>query len=137
MPTLLLVTHDDVLASAYRARLAREGFTVEWCRSGSDVLTVGKQCHPDLLMLDLALPGMHGLDVLKWLTDVPALVKVPVLLLTEHTVAPDVVEECVFWGAKGALHKDLASLADMVARVRRLLQPAAHPASPAPVPAAS
>ncbi|MBI4342195.1 MAG: response regulator [Candidatus Omnitrophica bacterium] len=137
MPTLLLVTHDDVLANAYRARLIREGFTVERCRGGNDALTLGRQCHPDLLLLDLVLPGIHGLDVLKWLTDVPALVKVPVLLLTEHTVAPDILEECLFWGAKGAIHKDLASLADVVARVRRLLQPPARSAATAPASTAS
>ena len=114
MATILLVTHDDVLASAYKARLTREGFTVEWCRSGNDALTLGKQCHPDVLMLDLALAGMHGLDVLKWLTDVPALVKVPVLLLVEHTIAHETVEECLFWGARRTLQKDLASLSEVV-----------------------
>ena len=129
MATLLLVTHDEVLARAYRARLSREGYTVAWCQGGNDALTVGKQCHPDLLLLDITLPGMHGLDVLKWLTDVPALVQVPVLLLVEHTIAPETVEECVFWGARGALHKDLASLADVVSRVNTLLQkPAPHTA---------
>ena len=131
MPTLLLVTHDEVLARAYRARFTRERFTVEWCASGNDAITVGKQCHPDLLLLDITLPGMHGLDLLKWLTDVPALVKVPVLLLVEHTMAPETVEECVFWGARGAIHKDLATLADVVTRVQELLQ------RPAPQHAAS
>ena len=126
MATILLVTHDDVLASAYKARLAREGFTVEWCRSGNDALTLGKQCHPDLLMLDISLAGMHGLDVLKWLTDVPALVRVPVLLLVEHTLAHETVEECLFWGARRTLQKDLASLADVVAIVRELVKPSPH-----------
>ena len=84
-------------------------------------------------MLYISLAGMHGLDVLKWLTDVPALVKVPVLLLVEHTLAHDTVEECIFWGARRILQKDLTSLADVVAIVRELVKSSPHvPASTTP-----
>ena len=122
MPKLLLITHDDVLAIAYRARFVREGFEIERCRTGNDALTAGRKWAPDLLLLDLTLPGLHGLDVLKWLTDVPALVQVPVLLLVEHTIAPGILEECVFWGARSTIQKDVAPLSEVVEHVRTLLQ---------------
>lgn len=126
MAALLLITHDDLLAIAYRARLSREGFTVKWFRSGDAGLLEGRRLPPDVVLLDLTLPGMNGLEVLKWRTETPQLISVPFILLLERTVSADVLQECLFWRIDSYLHKDLTSLQDVSACIHALLRSAAH-----------
>ena len=129
MAKLLLITHDELLAKAYCARLAREGFEVERGATGHEGLARLREWIPDLVLLDLTLPGMHGLDVLKWLRDVPWLAKMRVVLLIERTLASDVLHECLLWGAESYLLKDDCSLHEMVAHIQRTLLSNAAPSS--------
>ena len=93
MAKLLLITADELLAKAYRARLMREGFEVVHCASGQEGLVRAHQWSPDCILLDLMLPGRHGLDVLKSLRDVPWVLKAHVVLLIDHTLTPEVLDE--------------------------------------------
>lgn len=133
MSKVLLITHDDLLAKAYGARLTKVGLQVERRVTGHDGLVSARQQPPQLILLDLALPGMHGLDVVKSLRDVPWLVKVPVVLLIEHTLDPEVVRECFLWGVKSVLEKDLCSVDEIVSHVHALLQPPTQTPSPSTV----
>ena len=111
---LLLISSDDVLARAYSARCVRVGFEVASRRTAHEGLSCARQWVPDLIVLDLTLPGMHGLDVLKLLRDVPWLVKVHVVLLIERTLARDTLNECLLWGAGSYLEKDRCTLEEAV-----------------------
>lgn len=135
MPKLLLITHDAVLARAYTVRLAKLGFTIDHQRTGHEGLVRARQWPPELILLDLALPGLNGLDVVKSLRDVPWLVQVPVVLLIERTLEPSVLAECLLWGATSAFPKDTGSLQELVTHVNEILKthPAPPPASPNPV----
>ena len=124
---LLFITHDAILARAYKARLAREGFLVEHQSTGHDGLAKARQWMPELILLDLTLPGMHGLDVLKFIRDVPPLVQVPVVLLIERTLARDTLNQCLLWGAGSYLQKDLCSLDDVVDHLQTLRAASGHP----------
>ena len=119
---LLLVTSDLVLAKAYQARLTKEGFDVDACRTGHEGLVRARGQTPHVMLVDLALPGMTGLDVIKWLRDVPWLAQVPVVVLIERTVKREVLEECQLWGIAGVLEKDTCSLAEVVARAQACLR---------------
>jgi DNA-binding response OmpR family regulator len=121
MAKLLLISADELLAKAYRVRLRREGFEVEHCHTGQAGLARAHQWSPDCILLDLALSGMHGLDVLKSLRDVPWVLKAHVVLLIDRTLTPEVLDECLFWGADSFLHKDVCSLQDMLEHVNRVL----------------
>ena len=133
---LLLITHDELLAAAYRARLTKAGFDVERCRIAHEGLTKARRWTPDLILLDLTLPGMHGLDVLKWLRDVPWLVTVHVVLLVERTLAREILDECLLWGAGSAVQKDTCSIEELVSHLQRVLSSAAPatPTAPPPTP---
>lgn len=124
MAKLLLVIHDPVLAGAYQARCARAGFDVDRRATGHDGLARARQWTPDLIMLDLALPGLHGLDVLKMLRDVPWLTTVHVVLLIERTLAQDILNECLLWGANSYLYKDATSVDDAIAHLQSIQAPA-------------
>ncbi len=118
---VFLITHDSLLAKAYGARLRRTGFEVEHRSTGHEALARARQWTPDLILLDLALPGLHGLDVLKLLRDVPWLVKVPVVLLVDRTLNDDTRQECLLWGANRVLEKDSCSVEEITEQLKNLL----------------
>ncbi|GEM_PF-6396285 len=117
MAKLLIVIHDPVLARAYTVRFAKAGFEVEHRATAHDGLARARQWTPDILLLDLTLPGIHGLDVLKMLRDVPWLIRVHVVLLIERTLAQETLDECLLWGADSYLYKDISSVDDVAAHV--------------------
>ena len=77
---LLLVEDNVALADELLADLGRQGYAVDWLADGRDALVQGATEPYDLVVLDLGLPGMPGLDVLRrWRADGLA---TPVLILT-------------------------------------------------------
>ena len=77
---LLLVEDNVALADELLADLSRQGYAVDWLADGRDALVQGATEPYDLIILDLGLPGMPGLDVLQqWRADGLA---TPVLILT-------------------------------------------------------
>ncbi|MBV2131707.1 response regulator transcription factor [Pseudomonas sp. MAP12] len=77
---LLLVEDNVALADELLADLSRQGYAVDWLADGRDALVQGATEPYDLIVLDLGLPGMPGLDVLRrWRGDALA---TPVLILT-------------------------------------------------------
>lgn len=129
MTKLLLITHDAVLMLAYRARLQKAGFEVDGQSIAHDGLAKARTWIPDLILLDLQLPGLHGLDVLKSLRDIPRLVRVPVVLLIEQTLARDILHECLLWGADSYLSKERCSPTELVAHLHAVLEATAARAS--------
>ena len=122
MAKLLLITHDEVLAKAYRAHLTNAGFDLEHATSGHAGLLKARQWIPDVIVLDLWLPGMHGLDVLKWLRDVPWLLTVHVVLLIERTLEREILQECLLWGADSYLEKDACSIDQVATHLQAVVQ---------------
>ncbi len=76
---VLLADDDPVLADMVMRYLRREGYDVEWLADGSLVASAVAEAAPDLLILDLLLPGRHGRDVCRELRQTS---DVPILMLT-------------------------------------------------------
>src|SRR5919108_2971385 len=83
---ILVVDDDPMLAAALRRPLAYEGFEVEVATSGEDALTRVHDHAPDLIVLDVLLPGMDGLAVCRRLRQ---LGDTPVLMLTARSEVPE------------------------------------------------
>ncbi len=86
---ILLVEDDRLLGDGVETALLREGVTVDWLQNGLSALHALQSEHFDLVLLDLGLPGMDGLEVLRHIRE--AGVATPVLILT----ARDAVDERV------------------------------------------
>ena len=84
---ILLVEDDASLAAGLKSALGRAGFSANHVSSGSEALTAVKAERPDIVVLDLGLPDMDGLDVLALLQkqEVP----IPVLVLTARDSLDD------------------------------------------------
>lgn len=80
--TILLAEDDIILAELYTERLKQEGFTVIHAGNGEDALEFVKKYNPALIILDIMMPKMNGLDVLKSLKDNPETKDVPVIIVT-------------------------------------------------------
>ena len=84
---VLLVEDDELLGSAILAGLQQSGYAVDWLRNGNQAAAALRSGEPDLLVLDLGLPGRDGLSVLSELRARGS--KLPVLILTARDTVDD------------------------------------------------
>lgn len=81
---VILIIEDDIpLQSAYKTALTKSGYEVIFSATGNDGLQKAKSENPNLIILDLMLPGgMNGFDVLEQLKGDEKLSKIPIFVLT-------------------------------------------------------
>lgn len=80
---ILIIEDDFPLQSAYRAALTKSGYEVIFSVTGNDGMQKAKSESPQLIILDLMLPGgMNGFDILEQLKADEKLAKIPVFVLT-------------------------------------------------------
>ena len=80
---------DDAIGRTLETVLVERGYVVTWCREGGAALTAADTERPDLVLLDLGLPGIDGIDVCRRLRRGSPLV--PILILTARDAEMDVV----------------------------------------------
>lgn len=113
--TRILYVEDDpdIQAIAVMVLETIHGFILESCSSGSEALQKAVQFKPDLVLLDVMMPGMDGPETLKGLRGFPELATTPVVFMTAK-VQPQEVEGYLNLGAVGVIAKpfDPMTLAD-------------------------
>lgn len=87
-PHILVVDDDAALAEMLQIVLQQEGFTATWCNNGLKALDMVRDSRPDLILLDLMLPGRDGIQICR---DVRAESGVPIIMLTARSDTKDVV----------------------------------------------
>ena len=115
--TVLVVDDEEAIAEAVRARLESEGFSVVVAHDGPEAIRAHEEQRPDLVVLDLMLPGMDGLEVCK---QMQARDWTPVLMLTARTEEADKVAGFAV-GADDYLTKPF-SLRELAVRVKAILR---------------
>lgn len=80
--TILLAEDDIILAELYTERLKQEGFSIVHASNGEDAIKYVEEYRPALIILDIMMPRMNGLDVLKQLKDKPETKNIPVIIVT-------------------------------------------------------
>ncbi len=116
-PRILVVDDDAALAEMLSIVLRNEGFEPFWCAYGDKALASFRENHPDLVLLDVMLPGREGVDVCR---DIRAESGVPIVMLTAKTDTVDVVEGLEA-GADDYVAKPFKAK-ELVARIRALLR---------------
>jgi len=86
---ILLVEDDDLLAAGIRDTLERALYAVEWVADGAHALAALQANSFDLVILDLGLPGLDGIEVLRRVRANGAAASTPVLILSARDTAPD------------------------------------------------
>jgi DNA-binding response OmpR family regulator len=86
---VVLVEDETNIAEAIRFLLGREGWRVEVLANGGNAVEVIRKAMPDLVMLDVMLPGKSGFDILHELRADPDMTALPVLMLTARGQSKD------------------------------------------------
>ncbi|MFK7868455.1 MAG: response regulator transcription factor [Roseobacter sp.] len=79
---VLLIEDEPNIVEAIRFLLQREGWEVQSHQNGSDAVDVVRREHPDLVVLDVMLPGKSGFDILSELREAKETADLPILMLT-------------------------------------------------------
>jgi len=124
---ILLVDDEAPFVKAVTLNLRAHGYDVEWATSAKDALEMASRVHPDVIILDLGLPGMDGFDLL---TAFRAWLKIPIIVLSARD-AEAVKIACLDAGADDYVTKPFA-MGELLARIRAVLRRAIpleeHPA---------
>ncbi len=116
-PNLLLVDDDTALAAMLREFLELQGFVVNVAADGESALTQLQDTPPDMIILDIMLPGIDGFEVLRQLRETHDM---PVIMLTARGTEPDRILG-LMRGADDYLPKPFNPL-ELVARIRAVLK---------------
>jgi CheY-like chemotaxis protein len=81
-PTILCIDDDRLVLSVCYDGLTEQGYGVLTATDGHTGIDMAKHERPDLILLDVLMPGIDGLEVCRWLRGEPALKETPIVLLT-------------------------------------------------------
>ena len=124
-PTTILVVDDDSnITELIRLGLKYEGFQVESSETGADGLVAAQRFNPALIILDILLPDLDGLEVCNRLRSNPTTRDIPILMLTSKDDVRDRVTG-LQQGADDYLVKPF-DFDELVARIRAILRRARH-----------
>ena len=118
---VLLIEDDPFLSSLLANRLKREGFDVLNVKSGNEAVKSLKAFTPDLVLLDLILPGKSGFEVLEEMKSDPQAPKVPVIIISNLGQDADLARGREL-GAVDYVIKARTTIDEMVQKVKDFLK---------------
>lgn len=119
METILIIDDDVAIGNLEQEVLEREGYLVQRAYSGTEALLLLKEKKPNLILLDLMLPGMSGEDIL------PQIQGIPVIVVSAKTAVEDKVE-LLLGGAVDYLTKPFDTK-ELLARIKVRLREKSSP----------
>ncbi len=88
-PLILVVEDFDDAREMYRDYLQFSGFRVETARDGREAIEKARRLHPDLVLMDLSLPGIDGWEATRLLKSDPATKNILIVALSAHALATE------------------------------------------------
>lgn len=115
MKTVLLVEDDSNIALAFGVRLKSMGYAVFTAKDAISALSQVRKCNPDVVLLDISLPGGDGFTVAERIRNMVGSAATPVIFITASK-KPGLKERALQLGAVGFLTKpfDATQLADAI-----------------------
>ena len=118
--SVVVIEDEEDILELISYNLRREGFDVKGATSGEDGLALVESCHPDIVLLDLMLPGVSGLDVCKRLKANSKLQSIPILMVSAKGDESDIIVGLEM-GADDYVTKPFSPKI-LIARVRAVLR---------------
>ena len=119
-PKILIVEDDSFLLKMYSKKFELEGFEVQTAADGSEGLEKMKSFQPDLVLMDIMMPKMSGLEAMDKAKADPTTKNIPVLVLTNLSTTDD-AEAAVKKGAVGFLVKSDVTPSQVLAKAKEIL----------------
>lgn len=117
---ILVVEDEEDILELIKYNLVKEGYQVTTAASGEEAVKAAQRSVPELILLDIMLPGMDGLEVCRVLKHDPATMKTPIIMLTAKGEESDIVAGLEL-GADDYMTKPFSPKV-VIARVRNLLR---------------
>lgn len=128
--TVLAVEDEADIRELIRCNLEKNSFTVKLAASAEDAWRMARHAAPDLILLDLMLPGMDGLEFCRMLKNNPAMHAIPIVMLTAKGEEADIVAGLEL-GAADYITKPFSPRV-LLARLRAILRREQAPAGALP-----
>ena len=133
MKKILIIEDDQIVANVYRNKLAVEGYQAEVAPDGETGLKIMRTFQPELIILDLMLPAISGVDVIKEVRSEPEFAKTPIIVFS-NTYLTNLIQDAWRAGANKCLSKSSCSPKDVIDVVRNTIgdsgaMPQANPSS--------
>lgn len=133
--SILLVDDDLTLREMYAERFKAEGFSVETAKDGEEALQKATELKPNIVLLDIMMPKINGLDVLKKLKEQEETKNIPVIVLTALIQDREKLES-VTRGADDYVVKSETMPGEVITKIHAILDKKTTPDTPTPAPAA-
>jgi len=117
--TVLLADDDPLIIRMYQNKLTNDGYDVKTAINGEEVLNTIRKEEPDIILLDVMMPKMNGVETLKELKSDPKTKSIPIIILTNLGDNKEDVENAKKLGALDYLVKADVSLKELSARVKK------------------
>jgi len=118
---ILFIEDERALQKTFHAILTEKGYELISAYDGESGLKLAKEEKPDLILLDLILPKIHGLDVLEALKKDPATKEIPVIVLT-NVEQIDAVQRALELGATTYLVKAQYTIEEVLEKIEKILK---------------
>ncbi len=116
---ILLIEDEQILREILVKKCISEGFLVEAAEDGEAGLAKAKEMNPDAIILDILLPKMNGLEVLRALKKDDALKSIPVLVIS-NSGQPVEISEIMQLGAQDCLIKTTFTPEEVIAKIKQI-----------------
>ena len=117
--TVLIVEDNELNMKLFHDVLDAHGYDTLQTRSGLEALALARQHHPDLILMDIQLPEVSGLEVTKWLKEDESLRDIPVVAVTAFAMKGD--EERIRHGGCEAYISKPISVPNFLGTVRQFI----------------
>ncbi|OQY53117.1 MAG: DNA-binding response regulator [Desulfobacteraceae bacterium 4572_89] len=118
--TILIVDDEEDIIELIKYNLKNEGYSILTAPTGEQAIKTARYSHPDLMVLDLMLPGMDGLEVTKYLKNNEHTHDIPIVMLTAKGEESDIITGLEL-GANDYISKPFSPKI-LVARIRAILR---------------
>src|SRR6195952_1681303 len=126
MKTVLIVEDNELNMKLFHDLLDAHGYNILQTKDGMEALDIARKHHPDLILMDIQLPEVSGLEVTKWLKEDDSLKAIPVVAVTAFAMKGD--EEVIRQGGCEAYISKPISVTSFLETFRRFIgQQAEHP----------
>jgi len=119
MAKILLVEDEELLRKMYRKKLEL-AFEVETAADGEEGLAKAREFKPDLILLDIVMPKLNGIGVLKKIKADPVINWIPVVMLTNLATGA-AIQECLEAGSQGYIIKSDSTPSKLLQDVKKFL----------------
>jgi len=121
MKKILIVEDEKVLAEMYKEKLEMEGFKVILAFDTKEGIELAKREKPDLILLDILLPGENGISFLKRKKEDKEISEIPVIAFSNYDT-PQIKKEALNFGVKEYLLKTNYTPSQVVEKIKNYLK---------------